>query len=204
MKPQDYAKLESDYSFKRSYLNKTPWWKSLLLVPPVCFLFVGLVGVIYLLKNDMLISLYIIPYLLLFVIGTIWLKAIKRHIHKVKMANAGSFHVCLAKPVWEKENQVFAIFVNDAHRHNKYYIENLVEKISSEKLLEKYNPSFKKEAHLIHDDENDADFYLRVYDMKEINKQNPDWRDKYLFPILYIDDKYTFVIKKKDLVFYTR
>ena len=77
MKANDYAKLEKDYDFKRHYFNNTFWWKTLLMVPPICFLFVGLVGIIYLFNSDMLVSWYIIPYLFLFTVGTIWLKALK-------------------------------------------------------------------------------------------------------------------------------
>lgn len=204
MKSQDYAKLENNYNFKRRYLNKTTWWKNILLIAPICFLFIGLAGVIYLLKNEMLASLYIIPYLIFFVIGTIWLKAIKRHIQKVKMAETNAFHVCLAKTVQENDKLVFSIFVNDTHRHNKYYIKNLAEKINIETLLAANSNLSKAGTHLVEDSENELQYYLNVSRPKDITKLNANWRNDGIFPILYIDDKYSFIVKNKDLVFYTK
>lgn len=202
MKPEDYAKLEKDYSFKRSYLNNTPWWKNLLMVPPILFLFVGLAGILYLFHLDQLISLYLIPYLVFFVIGTIWLKAAKRHIQKGKMAVPGSFHICLAKPIWEKSGLVYAIFTNDTHRHNKHYINNLANKMSAESFAGENSSSPKNQSLPVHDEENNADYYIRIFEAKDISKYNSSWREDYIFPVLYIDDKYTFVVKKKDLNFY--
>jgi len=202
MKAEDYAKLEKDYSFKRSYLNNTPWWKNILIIPPILILFVGLVGILYLFKHDMLVSLYIIPYLILFVVGTIWLKAIKKHIQKAKMAVEGAFHVCLAKPVGEKDGFVYAVFVNDTHRYNKHYINNLVKNISLDDILARDGSPFRKESVMIHDEESNSDFYMRAYLPKDITKRNAGWQEDDLFPVLYIDDKYTFIIKKKDLSFY--
>lgn len=204
MKPQDYAKLENNYNFKRRYLNKTTWWKNILLIAPTCFLFVGLAGVIYLLKNDMLASLYVIPYLILFVVGTIWLKAIKKHIQKYKMAEAKAFRVCLAKPIQEDEKLVFSIFVNDTHRHNNYYIKNLAEKIDLKALLKSDSKLSKTGTHLINDSENEQEYYLNTSTPKIITNQNVSWRKDDTFPVLYIDSKYTFVIKAKDLLFYTK
>lgn len=204
MKPQDYAKLESSYNFKRRYLNKTTWWKNILLIAPICFLFVGLAGVIYLLKNDMLVSLYVIPYLIFFVVGTIWLKAIKRHIQKAKMAEPNAFRVCLAKPIQENENLVFSIFVNDTHRHNKYYIKNLADKIDLKAIIETNKDLSKTGTRLINDSENELEYYLNVSTRKDIAKQNANWYNDDTFPVLYIDNTYTFVIKTKDLIFYSK
>ncbi|MDR2953718.1 MAG: hypothetical protein LBV43_01385 [Prevotella sp.] len=202
MKPDDYAKLEKDYSFKRSYLNNTPWWKNLAMLPPVLLLFAGLIGILYLFRNDMLASLYIIPYIVLFVLGTIFLKTTKGYIQKQKINKEGAFRVCLAKPFWEKSGHVYVAFVTDSHRYNKHYINNLVKNISLDSIIEKYSPSMKRQSHLVHDEESNMDFYIRIYDDKDITKRNATWRDEYLFPVLYIDDQYTYIIKKKDLSYY--
>ncbi|MFV0419559.1 MAG: hypothetical protein ACK5KT_12630 [Dysgonomonas sp.] len=202
MKPESYAKLEKDYSFKRSYLNNTPWWKNILMVPPILLLFVGLAGILYLFHLDKLVSLYILPYLVLFVIGTVLLKATKKHIQKTKMTVPESFRVCLAKPIWEKSGLVYTIYANDTHRHNKHYINNLVNKISADEFAGEHGSAPKDKSLLIHDNENNADYYLRIFEAKNITKRNQSWREEYLFPILHIDDKYTFIIKKKDLSFY--
>lgn len=200
MKPNDYAKLEKDYSFKKSYLKNTPWWKTILMLPPVCFLFVGLIGILYLFNNEMLASWYIIPYLAFFVIGTIWLKAMKRHIQKTMMATEGSFHVCLAKSIGEKDGYVYSAFTNDSRRHDKYNIINIAKGLSLDEILSKQNEPFKKKTVLVQDEVNGTNIYIRAYFNNDITKRNPDWRENELFPVLYINDKYTFIVKKKDLI----
>lgn len=204
MKPQDYAKLEGDYSFKRSYLSKTPWWKTILIIAPICFLFVGLAGIIYLLKQNMLVSLYTIPYLLLFVVGTIWLKAMKRHIFKTKINTPNSFLVCLARPIQEKGDNVFSVFTTDSHRHNSYYIKNLSGNIAFDELIKKDSNLQKKGIHSIYDEASNSNFFLFVSDVKDIRKKNLNWDKGDTFPVLYIDNDYTFVIKAKDLTYYTK
>lgn len=200
MKPNDYAKLEKDYSFKKNYLKNTPWWKTILMLPPVCFLFVGLIGILYLFNNEMLASWYIIPYLAFFVIGTIWLKAMKRHIQKTMMATEGSFHVCLAKSIGEKDGYVYSAFTNDSRRHDKYNIINIAKELSLDEILSKQNEPFKKKTVLVQDEVNGTNIYIRAYFNNDITKRNPDWRENELFPVLYINDKYTFIVKKKDLI----
>ena len=200
MKPNDYAKLEKDYSFKKSYLKNTLWWKTILMLPPVCFLFVGLIGILYLFNNEMLASWYIIPYLAFFVIGTIWLKAMKRHIQKTMMATEGSFHVCLAKSIGEKDGYVYSAFTNDSRRHDKYNIINIAKGLSLDEILSKQNEPFKKKTVLVQDEENGTNIYIRAYFNNDITKRNPDWHENELFPVLYINDKYTFIVKKKDLI----
>lgn len=200
MKANEYSKLEKDYDFKKIYLNKTLWWKNILMVAPICFLFAGLVGIIYLFNSNMLVSLYTIPYLILFVVGTIWLKTIKKHIQKAIMAREGAFHICLAASIGDKGDYTYAIFVNDTHRYDKYHITNLAKEVSLHNLLEKYDISFKKKAILIQDEENNESFYIRAYPKKEIAKKNAGWSiSEGYFPVLYINDIDVPIIKRKDL-----
>lgn len=203
MKPNDYTKLEKDYSFKKSYLKATPWWKSILMLPPTCFLFVGLIGLLYLFNNGMLASWYVIPYLAFFVVGTIWLKAIKKHIQKTMITAPGAFNICLAKSIGEKEGYIYCVFTNDKHRHDKHYMANMAKGISLEEILSKQNEPFKKKSVLLHDDKSGSEFYLRAYFNNDITKRNPDWQEDGLFPVLYINDKYTFIVKKKDIIAYS-
>lgn len=201
MKSNDFAKLEKDYDFKRSYFNNTLWWKTLSMLPPVLLLFVGLVGILYLFNSDMLVSWYIIPYLLLFIVGTIWLKAMKKYILKAYMAAEGAFHVCLAAPIGDKDDYTYAIFVNNTRRYDKYYITNLAKDISLHELLAKNNAPFKKEAIPVRDEESGNDIYVRAYPKKAISKRNAGWSlNEGYFPVLYINSKNVPVIKRKDLV----
>ena len=200
MKPNDYAKLEKDYSFKKNYLNSTLWWKNILMIPPVCLLFVGLVGILYLFNLDKLVSWYIIPYLLLFVVGTILLKAMKKHIQKTAINRPDSFLICLAKPIGEKDGYTYTAFVKDSHRHNKHYIANEIKDISTDDILNNHNAPFRKKTVLIHNDESGSDLCIRAYTNRDLNRRSSTWREDGLIPVLYIDDKYTFIIKKKDLI----
>ncbi|WP_029905262.1 hypothetical protein [Prevotella sp. 10(H)] len=191
----DYTKLEKDNSFKKSYINSTLWWKNILLAPPILLLFGGLIGIIYIFHLDKLVSWYILPYLILFVVGTILLKATKKYLQKGMMTTPGSFIVCLAKPIGEKDGYTYAAFVKDTHRHNKHYINNETKDLSFDEIIASGQPFTKKSMPL-----GEKEIYIRAYPTKEITKRNASWREEDIFPILYIDDKYTFVIKKKDLI----
>ncbi len=200
MKPNDCAALEKDYNFKKSYLNKTLWWKNLSMLPPVLIMFIGLAGLLYLFQYDKLYSLYAIPYVLLFAIGTIWLKAMKRYLQKAAMAVPGAFHVCLAATIGEKKDVLYAIFVNNTRRYDKHYITNLAQNISLHEILSENKEPFLKKAVLIHDKESDTDIYMRAYKKKNVVKQNAGWSlDEGYFPVLFIDEKNVPVIKRKDL-----
>lgn len=201
MKASDFVKLEKDYLFKKDYLNKTPWWKSVLLVPPTLFLFAGLVGILYLFNYDMLVSWYIIPYLLLFVIGTIWLKAIKKHIQKTKIDTSGSFLVCVGKEIEERGGDVYIAFVTDSRRHNLHYLNTPVKEISLDDILEKYDPSIlKKKSVLIGGEEEGTSMYVRAFSNSKVKKANAKWQEEGYLPILFIDERYTFIIKRKDIL----
>ncbi|MFV0538515.1 MAG: hypothetical protein ACK5M3_14275 [Dysgonomonas sp.] len=200
MKPNDYAALEKDSNFKKSYLSKTLWWKTLSMLPPVLIMFVGLAGLLYLFQYDKLYSLYAIPYVLLFAIGTIWLKALKTYLQKATMAIPGAFHVCLAATIGEKKDVLYAVFVNNTRRYDKYYITNLAQNISLHEILSEHKESFFKKAVLIHDKESDTDVYVKAYAKKDVVKQNAGWSlDEGYFPVLFIDEKNVPVIKRKDL-----
>jgi hypothetical protein len=201
MKPNDYASLEKDYDFKKTYLGNTLWWKTLPMLPPVLIMFIGLAGLLYLFQYDKLFSLYAIPYVLLFAAGTIWLKAMKRHLYKAAMAVSGAFHVCLAAPVGEKDGYLYAAFVNNTRRYDKYYIINLAGEVSLHDLLAGNKAPFRKKAVLVHGKESDAEIYVRAYLKKEVVKRNGGWSlgDGY-FPVLFISENDVPVIKRKDLV----
>lgn len=201
MKQNDYAGLEKDKDFKKSYLNNTLWWKNLSMVPPILIMFVGLAGLLYLFQYDKLLSLYAIPYVVLFAVGTIWLKAMKRHLQKAMMAESGAFHVCLAATLGEKEGYLYAAFVNNTRRYDKYYITNLVKEISLHDLLSENKAPFKKRAILVHDKVSDTDIYVRAYVKKDVLKRNAGWSlDEGYFPVLFINERDVPVIKRKDMV----
>ncbi len=199
LKAEDYAKLEKDVKFRRSYYSATKWWKNPALIAPIILMFGGLVGIMYLFNMDKLISLSVIPYLLLFAVGTILFKAIKMNLQKRKMAESGSFHICLAIPVEDRNGYTYAVFTNDTHRYNKHYIKNLLKDISLEDIIEKYELTAKNKSVMVKDIENQAEYYIRGFKIKELTKANSKWEDDGFFPVLFIDEADTLIVKSKDL-----
>jgi len=204
MRPDDYAKLEKNVKFKKSYLNNTKWWKHAALMAPVVLMFGGLVGILYLFNMDKLISVSVIPYLLLFAVGTILFKAIKVNLQKRKMSEPGSGHVCMAVPVGEKDGYTYVVFTNDTHRYNKHYVKNLAKESSSLYIFERGGDVVKKKSLLIQDPGDKAGYYARAYKTKDIDKANPGWKNEGSFAVLYIDDNDTPVIKSRDLISFSK
>jgi hypothetical protein len=65
--------------------NKRPlwfWFKQPAIYPPSILLFFALFGLIYLLSYDKLLTLYALPFFLLFAVGIFWLRAVKRYIER--------------------------------------------------------------------------------------------------------------------------
>lgn len=200
MKASDYKTLEKEYEFKKSYLNSTSWWRSILLVPPCCFLFVGLIGILYLFNHDMLVSFYLIPYIVLFLLGTIWLKTVRKYLQKAAMTAPGAFQICMAKPIGERNGYIYTVFANDNKRHDKHYIANLIESMPVESIIEENEILAKKKTIFLRDsDLSDTGLYLRAYFNNDITKRNPSWKADGFFPVLYINEKYTPVVKRVHL-----
>lgn len=199
MRPNDCSNLEKDKAFKKGYISGLPWWKNTSLIAPVVLMFAGLVGIVYLLNNDMLLTWYIAPYLLLFAIGTMIFKALKRHIQNEMMAVPDSFLVCLARSVEGKNGLVYFAFMKGGHRHNLHQIKNVAKDTLLDEFLSASTADFTKANMLLENYESGSEIYIRAYSEKELNKSNPAWRGEDCIPLLYINDKHTFVIKKKDL-----
>lgn len=199
MKPADCVKLENDRAFKLDYARKTPYWKSILFIAPACFLFLGLFGMLYLLGYDMLVTWYTIPFAAFFVIGTIWLKAIKRHILKTMVDNPENFHVSIVKPFGEKDGYVYCVYVNSEKRHNEYYISSIAESYSIDSLTNTELTQAKKKPVATYDETVEAEIFIRAFFHRDISKRNAAWRDDNSFPLLIIDKKQIEIIKGKDL-----
>jgi len=198
MNTSDLVKLESNKALKKDYLNKTPWWKTILIVPPICFLFIGLAGLLYLFKVEMLISLYAIPFVILFAIGTIWLKTLKRHIVNTSITAQGSFLTCASRSIHSDANHAYLVFVTTPQRHYEHYISKLVKSLTEEEISSITSQAGKYPV-LLHNDEHDTDFYVKAFSLKEIRKQRKNWHEDDAVPLLFIDEKHVYVINTKYL-----
>lgn len=197
MNTSDFVKLESNKKFKKDYLNKTPWWKTILLISPICFLFLGLAGLLYLFKVELLISYYAIPFVIAFAIGTILLKTIKRHIVNTKMSVPGSFLVCAGKSVFEDSQYAYVVFVTSAQRHYDHYIAKFAKKLTDKEIDDIKLQATDKKTVLFHDTDSEVSYYAKAFKLKDINKQRKNWDENDTLPLLFIDEQYIFIINKK-------
>lgn len=195
MKPTDCVKLEKDLKLKKKYLNRTPWWKSFLIVAPSLLLFMGLFALLYLTKNDMLLTVYAIPFVVLFLLGTIWLKAVKKHIQKAILEKEDAFKVCMAALLMSEGGYAYFVFDKGQKRHNEFHLKQIAEKyVPDEALLQ----ASKKQAQEI-TDESDIPYFLIAYPLRTINKHQPSWADKQSLALFYIDQRNILVIDGKDI-----
>lgn len=198
MKPVDCVKLENDKKFKKKYLVRTAWWKNLAVVAPSLILFLGLFGLLYLTKYDMLLSYYSIPFVIVFLFGTIWLKSVKRYVQNKKMEDVDAFKVCFAKSVKKDKRYTYFIFTKGQKRHNEYFIKELSRIVD----VDKQTINCKKKAVSLNlpDDLSEEACFIIAYPTLDIKKQNVNWDENCILPILYIDNENVFIIKGKDIL----
>lgn len=197
MKPTDCLKLENDNTFKGKYLRMTSWWKTPLIIAPTLILFTGIVGLIYCLKADLLLSLYSIPYILIFLFGTIWFKGLKKHILKSKFDNREGFKVCLSKVLAIDSGYTYLIFTKDQKRHNEHFIN----KILSNKSNKHIDLSTIKNSQATPiDNIEDTEILLTKISNGKLKKSIANTENINSIPLLYINSKNIFVILKKDQI----
>lgn len=199
MKSTILSDLEKDRKFKRNNFPSSLFYTNFLFIAPSLLIFCGLAGALYLFKINQLISLIVIPYIVLFVIGTIWLKSIRLHIVRSKIDNEDSFLTCWAIPVQEEKNISYFLFTTNNKRHDKYYIENLKKKIKID--FEEYIQNIKKgqSIFLSSDSITEEKVYLGALDNSIIKRKNPNRSEGENLPILFIDEKHIDVIQGRHL-----
>lgn len=121
--------LERNAKLKKNFFGRN-LWQNYAFVPPMGVLFISLFGILYLYNHSILISLYTIPFACLFLFGTIWLKATKKHLIEKKISEAEFFLVCEAIPLTLMDNKTVLMFCTDQNRHNKHYLEKLKKEIT--------------------------------------------------------------------------
>jgi len=122
MNAEKISKLEKNVKLKTKIFGKNIW-KNYAIIPPSLVMFTGLVGAIYLLNSDQLISLYVIPFVAIFLVGTIWLKATQKFLISRRVSENEIFRVCMAIPIFEDSKKSVLLFSTGNNRNNKYYLE---------------------------------------------------------------------------------
>ncbi|MDH6353971.1 hypothetical protein M2132_000291 [Dysgonomonas sp. PH5-45] len=194
MKSTVLENLEKDNKFKRLFVPRSYILKNLAMVAPACLLFLGLFGVIYLQNINQLVSWYAIPYIVIFAVGTVWLKAVRQHITRTAINKEGAFLVCWAAPVEVKDKKQYFIFSTGSRRHDRYYIENLRKESGSEKCMEKASSVKHGKAIPI-----ENDIYISALKATDLKRKNPRKDDSESFPVLYVDDKHIYCVQGRYL-----
>lgn len=122
MNTDKIQQLEKNDKFKRKFYSKEVW-RSYAIVPPSGILFVALFGLLYLFNIDKLISLYAIPFIILLLLSTVWLKAIRKYIIDQKISESNVFIICLSIPLIIEHGKTIMIFSVGSNRLNKHYLE---------------------------------------------------------------------------------
>lgn len=200
MKTDKLSVLEKDKKFKKSHLPKNFWLKTPAIYPPACLLFLALLGLLYLLNIDLLISYYAIPFAILFILGTIWLKAMRKAVLKTVFNKENSYLICLAEVLEEKDGWVSMIFTTSTKRHNKYYIKTVAKDIKEEGFAYSIG-DFKHKAQQLETDDSikDEKVYLTAFKKSEMKKQQTFIQEADIVPVLFIDAKNVLLLKPKDI-----
>jgi hypothetical protein len=160
MNADKLLKLEKNNQLKRKFYLKGIW-RNYAFIPPTLILFASIFGILYLLNSDMLISLYAIPFIVIFIVGTIWLKATRKYLVDQKIASENTFLICTAIPLTKIKNQTIIIFSTGNSRHNKNYLERKKQEIltNDTSYINKLNINkLKKEVQQLES----TDIYLSV------------------------------------------
>ena len=142
MSTYNLSNIEKNKKFKSYILNKNIW-KNYAFIPPALVLFTGLLGLVYLYKNEIIISWYSIPFIIVFALGTIWFKATKKYLLNKKINETESFLVCATSVLFTKGSKSIVLFTTNKNRHNQNYIEKQKDEIlgkidfSKELILDK-------------------------------------------------------------------
>jgi len=207
MNANNLAKLEKDTKFKKEYFPKYFWFSQPGIYPPASILFIALCGLLYLLNSDMLISYYAIPFVVLLVIGAIFLKTTKRHIVNLILNDENMFKVCLAEVFQEKEGYIYLIFNTSAKRHEKYFIDNLRKDIQEQislnnKDVEDSVSKSKRNTTLLYiNNYNKEETIIKAFQKKDIIRLYPGIELNGSLAVIYFKEKNVMLVKPKHLVF---
>jgi len=122
MSTNNLASIEKNKKFKSYILNKNIW-KNYAFIPPALVLFTGLFGLVFLYKNEIIISWYSVPFIIIFAIGTIWFKATRKYLLSKKIEDTSSFFVCTTTVLVTKKQKSIILFTTNNNRHSESYIE---------------------------------------------------------------------------------
>lgn len=199
MRPNEYKNLEQDKLFKRRYLGKILWWKNFLLIAPSLLIFIGIAGVLYVAQGDSINPYYMIPYAVVFLMGAIWLKAVKKHLQDKILNDKERFLVCASRAIGDTGGYYYFIFSKDSKRHNELLINKLAESMDISSLTAEQISLAKKGITEISTEEEETPVYLIAKSINSVLRTNRENIRTGITPLLYISPKNVFVVRRKDL-----
>lgn len=128
MRTYNLSKIEKNIKFK-NYLSNKNIWKNYAFVPPALILFIGLFGLIYLYKENILISWRSVPFIIIFTLGTIWFKATRKYFLDRKKEKIKSILICTTTILVTTKQKYIILFTTNNNRHNQSYIDRKKEEI---------------------------------------------------------------------------
>ena len=187
---KELAALEMDKGFKKPYIPFSSKWKSWLYLAPVLLLLMSLFAALWLLGKGQLATWVVTPYAVIFVVATIWFKAVRKAVEEKLMTHPDFFITAFAKPVLTDKFMVYAIFSVGANRHNTTFIEHQAAVVSSTyaDLIPQLKP---KQALLLNagTEENPDALYLCCLRKFNVRSNNIGWNEKDAFALLFVDKK---------------
>lgn len=206
MKGVDLKKIENNTKIKKKYLPKHFWLKSGGIYPPSIFLFFALFGLVYLLNYDLLLTFYAIPFVVLFLLATIWLKTTKKYILNKLFAEEGTYLVCLSAVVKEDDKLITSVFTTNSTRHNKYFARDLAKQIQESNIIDSdlftNRKGIEKNKAVLVVDENNllpSNVYIVHLNKAEILKARAGWSSDEVFPLFYVQNNQVLLINHKDM-----
>ncbi|NDW18180.1 hypothetical protein D0T53_04510 [Dysgonomonas sp. 216] len=192
MRASDLSKLEKDPKFRKASIPKMFWFKKPAIYPPSALLFVALLGLLYLLNIDSLITLQAIPFVVLLLLGAIWLKATKKHFQTSMFKKDGTFKLCLAQIFDEKDKNYYMVSTLSDKRHDKHFISDLGKKASIESPEITHSESG-------HNTENSV--FIKAIKKTDILKLYPNKKIGDFIVLNYLDKQNVILVKPKYLNF---
>lgn len=191
MEKKTLSELEKDRKFKRAAIPTSFVYKNFLIVAPCLVIFVGLLGILFLMKNNLLLSYYSIFYIACFLLGTIWLKSIRQYIVNNIFKKENGFLTCWAALIKEDKKNAYYIFTTGNKRHDYFYIEKIKKNIDNEPelfLSEKIkHTSVVSITNILMSDQ---DVYITKQSKSMIKRRNPNYSFDKSLPLLVIDQKH--------------
>lgn len=197
MSSTKYSDLEQNVKFKSRFVPKNIWFKNFIyLLAPVILLVFSVFSILYIFEAGRITSLITLPYVLIFVVGIVFLRLSRIYILKKEVSRRGHYLVCLGKVVKEDNDEVYLAFSTAEKRQDKNFLERQIKQLNADALPVL---DVKDEVYCLDASENGEKLNLKVLSKKKIyGKKNAKEGDD-IFLLEYVDDSLVVPIATKSM-----